>query len=339
MVKCKDTFGRTVPAYRNVGHKSNRLTSLGINNSGEMTMTYGKEDTDYRTDGDPNSGYIYNAAESTFFCRIRDLMYPQLQAMYLNRESAGAWSASGLISEFDTWQEKFCEELWKLDIERKYYRTYQGGTKRFLETMMNGRKKYHRRQWERDQEAYMGTKYVAASVKADQIMFRCNTPTEAVVTPNYDLKIVPYADMYLSVLYGNSATPMQIRAKAGVEYEIKNPLSGKMDDTAILIYCSSKIQELNDLSGCYIHDNDFTKASKLQKLIIGNDTEGYANSFLTELNIGNNALLQELNVKNCPNLIGSVNLTSCGNLETFYAEGTAITGVIFAPNGKITTAH
>ena len=314
-------------------------TSLGINNSGEMTMTYGKEDTDYRTDGDPNSGYIYNAAESTFFCRIRDLMYPQLQAMYLNRESAGAWSASGLISEFDTWQEKFCEELWKLDIERKYYRTYQGGTKRFLETMMNGRKKYHRRQWERDQEAYMGTKYVSASVKADQIMFRCNTPTEAVVTPNYDLKIVPYADMYLSVLYGNSATPMQIRAKAGVEYEIKNPLSGKMDDTAILIYCSSKIQELNDLSGCYIHDNDFTKASKLQKLIIGNSTEGYSNSFLTELNIGNNALLQELNVKNCPNLIGSVNLTSCGNLETFYAEGTAITGVIFAPNGKIVTAH
>lgn len=339
MVKCKDTFGRTIPAYRNVGHKSNRLTAIGINNSGEMTMTYGKEDTDYRTDGDPNSGYIYNAAESIFFCRIRDLMYPQLQAMYLNRESAGAWSASGLISQFDTWQEMFCEELWKLDIERKYYRTYQGGTKRFLETMMNGRKRYHRRQWERDQEAYMGTKYVAASVKADQIMFRCNTPTEAVVTPNYDLKIVPYADMYLSVLYGNSATPMQIRAKAGVEYEIKNPLSGKMDDTAILIYCSSKIQELNDLSGCYIHDNDFTKASKLQKLIIGNDTEGYANSFLTELNIGNNALLQELNVKNCPNLIGSVNLTSCGNLETFYAEGTAITGVIFAPNGKIVAAH
>lgn len=314
-------------------------TALGINNSGEMTMTYGKEDTDYRTDGDPNSGYIFNAAESVFFCRIRDLMYSKLQAMYLNRESAGAWSSSGLISQFDNWQNQFCEELWKLDIERKYYRTYQGGTRRFLETMMNGRKKYHRRQWERDQEAYMGTKYVSASVKADQIMFRCNTPSEAVVTPNYDLHIVPYSDMYLSVLYGNSATPMQIRAKAGVEYEIKNPLSGKMDDTAILIYCSSKIQALNDLSGCYIHDNDFTKASKLQKLIIGNSTEGYSNSFLTDLNIGNNALLQELNVRNCPNLVGSVNLTSCGNLETFYAEGTAITGVIFAPNGKIAVAH
>lgn len=314
-------------------------TGLGINNSGEMTQPYGKEDIDYRTDGDPNSGYIFNAAESTFFRRVRKLMYTQLQAMYLSRETATAWSSSGLITEFDNWQNQFCEELWRLDTERKYYRTYYGGTQRFLKTMMNGRKRYHRRQWERDQEAYMGTKYVSANVKADQIMFRCNTPLSAVVSPNYDLNIVPYTDMYLSVLYGNSASPMQIRAKAGQPYTIENPLGDTMDDTAILIYCASRIQALNDLSGCYIHDNDFSKASKLQQLIIGNSTDGYANTFMTELNIGNNALLHELNVRNCPNLVGSVNLTNCGNLERFYAEGTAITGVTFAPNGKIVSAY
>lgn len=314
-------------------------TSLGINNSGEMTQPYGREDIDYRTDGDPNSGYVFNAADSTFFRRIRNLMYPQLAAMYLSRETANAWSATGLITEFDNWQNQFCEELWRLDTERKYYRTYHGGTKRFLETMMNGRKRYHRRQWERDQEAYMGTKYVSANIKRDQIMFRCNTPLTAVVAPNYDLSIIPYSDMYLSVLYGNSPAPMQIRAKAGQTYTIENPLGNTMDDTAILIYCASRIQALNDLSGCYIHDNDFSKASKLQQLIIGNSTAGYANTFMTELNIGNNALLQELNVRNCPNLVGSVNLTNCGNLEKFYAEGTAITGVTFAPNGKIVSAY
>lgn len=314
-------------------------TAIGINNSGEMTQPYGREDIDYRTDGDPNSGYVFNAAESTFFRRIRNLMYDKLAAMYLSRETANAWSSTGLITEFDNWQNQFCEELWRLDTERKYYRTYYGGTKRFLETMMNGRKRYHRRQWERDQEAYMGTKYVSANIKADQIMFRCNTPLDAVVTPHYDLNIIPYSDMYLSVLYGNSPAPMQIRAKAGQAYTIESPLGDTMDDTAILIYCASRIQALNDLSGCYIHDNDFSKAEKLQKLIIGNSTEGYTNTFMTELNIGNNALLQELNVRNCPNLVGSVNLSRCGNLETFYAEGTAITGVTFAPNGKIVSAY
>lgn len=315
-------------------------TSLGINNSGEMTQPYGREDIDYRTEGDPSSGYVFNAAESVFFRRIRKLMYSQLAAMYLSRETANAWSATGLINEFDNWQNQFCEELWRLDTERKYYRTYYGGTKRFLETMMNGRKRYHRRQWERDQEAYMGTKYVSANVKRDQIMFRCNTPIGAVVTPNYDLSIIPYSDMYLSVLYGNSLAPIQIRAKAGQTYTIRTPDGfTTMDDTAILIYCASRIQALNDLSGCYIHDNDFSKASKLQKLTIGNNTPGYSNAFMTGLNIGNNTLLQELNIRNCPNLIGSINLTSCGNLERLYAEGTAITGVTFATSGKIVSAY
>ena len=48
-------------------------------------------------------------------------------------------------------------------------------------------------------------------------------------------------------------------AKAGQEYELKTNLTN-MDDTAILIYGASRIQALNDLSACYIHDNDFSKA-------------------------------------------------------------------------------
>ena len=45
-------------------------------------MTYGKEDTDYRTDGVASSGYIFNAAENTFWRRIRGLMDSQLRTMY-----------------------------------------------------------------------------------------------------------------------------------------------------------------------------------------------------------------------------------------------------------------
>ena len=158
-------------------------TAIGINNSGELTMTYGHEDIDYKTDGVPSSGFIFNAAESVFWRRIRKLMHSQLQAMYLSRESLNCWSASSLIAEFDAWQEEFPEELWRLDIERKYLRTYKGGTVRFLNEMMNGRKRYQRRQFERDQEAYIGTKYIGTNVTADQIMFRCNTPQSGVVVP------------------------------------------------------------------------------------------------------------------------------------------------------------
>ena len=314
-------------------------TALGINNSGELTMTYGHEDIDYKTDGVPSSGFIFNAAESVFWRRIRKLMYSQLQAMYLSRESLNCWSASSLIAEFDAWQEEFPEELWRLDIERKYLRTYKGGTVRFLNEMMNGRKRYQRRQFERDQEAYIGTKYIGTNVTADQIMFRCNTPQSGVVVPpDYTLRIIPYSDQYLTVRYGNSPTPKQIRAKAGQEYEITTSLT-EMDDTAILIYCASRIQALNDLSACYIHDNDFSKASKLKTLIIGSTVEGYENPFLTTLNMGNNTLLETLDVRNCPNLAGSINLSACINLENLYAEGTAISSATFARNGKAKKAH
>ena len=313
-------------------------TALGINNSGELTMTYGKEDVDYKTDGDASSGFIFNAAQSVFWCRIRDLMFSQLQNMYRDRESAGCWSAESLIIQWDTWQEQFPEELWRLDIQRKYLRTYQAGTVRFLNEMMNGRKRYQRRQFERDQEVYIGTKYVGTNIRADQIMFRCNTPSIAVVPPDYTLKLVPYSDMYLTVLYGNSPAPVQVRAKAGTEYTLRTNLT-EMDDTAILIYAASRIQAINDLSACYIHDNDFSKASKLRTLIIGNTTQGYANTFLTTLNMGNNVLLETLDIRNCPNLTGSVNLSACQNLVSLYAEGTALTSVLFAANGKIALAH
>jgi hypothetical protein len=79
--------------------------------------------------------------------------------MYNNRPAA-CWSAASLIKQFDDWQAQFPEELWRLDIERKYLRPYLIGsynssqqlvtTNRFLKEMMNGRKKYQRRQFERD---------------------------------------------------------------------------------------------------------------------------------------------------------------------------------------------
>lgn len=300
-------------------------------------MSYGKEDIDYKTDGDSSSGYIFNAAESTLWCRIRDLMQSQLKTTYQSVDS-NCWSDTHLINEFDKWQEEFPEELWRLHYERLYFRTYNAGIIRFLNEMMNGRQKYQRRQWERDQHAYMGTKFLHTDITSDQIMFRCNTPKEAVVKPNYTLRITPYSDMYISVLYGNSPSATQIRAKAGQEYEIKTDLTN-MDDTAILIYCASRIQALNDLSACYIHDNDFSKASKLKILIIGNDTVGYQNTFLTTLNMGNNVLLETLDIRNCPNLTGSVNLSACENLTSLYADGTILTSVLFANHGKIAHAH
>jgi hypothetical protein len=101
-------------------------TALGIDNTGDYVFSYGKEDTDYYVDGDPTSDYVFRVADSVFFCRLRDLFPSEMQAMFKNREEKNAWSSTSLIDQWDNSQAQFPEELWRLDYERKYYRTYLG---------------------------------------------------------------------------------------------------------------------------------------------------------------------------------------------------------------------
>lgn len=323
-------------------------TALGINNNGELIFPYGKEDGDYNIEGNPASGYVFNGATSVFWCRLRDLLASEITSVFSSVASE-CFSVNDLITQFDSYQECYPEEIWRLDIQRKYIRTFTGESidnskpkhdVQYLRDMMQGRKKYQRRQWVRDQEIYFGTKTLMNTVVGDnnRITFRCYTPTGNVaVPPNYTLRIIPFQDMYVSVMFGNGGT-QQVRAKAGQEYTIECPLSA-MDDTQVTIYGANRIAALNDLSACYIAANNFSMATKLRKLVLGNTTEGYSNSRLTSLTLGSNELLEELDIRNCANLTGSLNLAQCSNLLKLYAEGTKLTGVIFATNGKVQLAH
>lgn len=324
-------------------------TALGINNNGELIFPYGKEDKDYNIDGNPSSGYVFNGATSVFWCRLRDLLPNEITSTFTSAASE-CFSATNLINQFDQYQECYPEEIWRLDIQRKYIRTFTGESVdnskpkhdvQYLRDMMQGRKKYQRRQWMRDQEIYFGTMNLMNTVVGDdnRITFRCFTPTgdDIVVAPDYTLKITPYSDMYLSVMFGNGGT-QQVRAKGGTEYTIECPLS-TMDDTQVTIYGANRIQALSDLSACYIAANNFSMATKLRKLVLGNTAEGYNNSRLTSLTLGNNELLEELDIRNCGSLTGSINLAQCNNLLKLYAEGTKLTGVTFATNGKVQVAH
>lgn len=318
-------------------------TSLGIDNTGKLILTYGQEDIDK----DASGAYIYRAAESNFFCRIRDLFPDRLKGMFQSRESLGAWSSTSLINQWDKAQSEFPEELWRLDIERKYIRTYRGvsvdnsiaGAQNpmFLEPMLNGRKKYQRRQFERNQELYMATKYVSTFAKDDFIRLRFNNPTNPVVKQDYTLYLTPYTDMYISAEFGNTA-PIVFRAKAGVEYPVRRDTASDTADI-VLIYGASFIQAIGDLSKCYLGDNDFSKATRLQSLTIGSNVAGYENTFMTGLALGNNKLLEYLDIRQITGLNSVVDLSNCNNLVELRAEGSGATGIIFANGGKVQKAY
>ena len=323
-------------------------TSLGLNNYGLMAYRYGLEDTDVDEKGEE----IFRESDSTFFCRIRDLFPNELKTMYNTLESQNAWHAESFINEADTWQEQFPEELWRLDIERKYIRPYGSASStqsattdnaiakdkdaQFLVNMANGRMKYHRRQWERNQEKYMASKYQSSVAANDNAVLRCSAPEgELVVPKNYKLKLTPYGYMYLNVQYSTGA-PIQVKGYPNIEVEI--PFTGDATDI-ISIYSASFLKSLGDLSTCYPTTVDAGKATKLRELIIGNETEGYDNPYLTTLTTGANYLLEKLNVENVSGLTQSLNLSLLNNLEELYAHGSSVSGVTFADGGNIEIAE
>ena len=321
-------------------------TALGIDNTGDYVFSYGKEDTDYYVDGDPTSDYVFRVADSVFFCRLRDLFPSEMQAMFKDREEKNAWNSTSLVDQWDKSQAQFPEELWRLDYERKYYRTYlglsidnsisQGIDKTFLIGKFFGRKKYARRAFEPNQEIYFATKYFGNKALEDVFWIRGNVPIGGNIKPNYSLTLVPYSDMYVCVQYTSTGTPIHKKVKAGEVCRFENNAE-RMD--FVYVYAASYIQEVGDLSRCYVGDNNFSNATRLQKLVIGSTDEGYNNTFMKEVLVANNPLLEHLDLRNISGINTVINVSGCSNLKELYAEGTNATGVIFANGGLLQTAH
>lgn len=314
-------------------------TALGIDNYGRMTYRYGYEEIDY-VDG--TSDWVWNAPNHVFFLRIRELFDDELCELYNKLETSGAWSSTSLINQFNEWQAEFPEELWRVDIERKYIRTYTtsfiGGKAypEFLTERANGRKKTQRAQYEKNQEKYIASKFGGTVASADDIILRCSIPnTTLVVTPNFDMHLIPYSYIYLNVKY-NTAPPVRVRAVPNVEYTIS--YTGELADI-IEIYSASCLKSIGDLSACYLTNGTFANATKIRDLILGNGTEGYDNTNVMTLGLGSNELLNKLDIQNMSGLTHSLDLSGLKNLEELYAFGANVGGITFADGGNIEIAQ
>lgn len=315
-------------------------TCLGIDNYGRMTYRYGYEEIDY-VDG--TQDWVWNAPNHVFFLRLRKLFDEELCDLYTTLESSGCWSATSLINQWNDWQAQFPEELWRLDIQRKYIRTYTesfiGGKAypEFLTERANGRKKTQRSQFERNQEKYMSSKFGGTVASADDIILRCSVPnTTLAVEPNFDITLTAYSHIYASVKYNTDLHPYKYRLKPNETYTFE--YNADLADI-IEIYSASCMKDIGDLSACYLTNGTFANATKIRELVLGNDTEGYINTNVMTLGLGSNELLNKLDVQNMSGLTHSLDLSGLKNLKELYAFGSGTSGVIFADGGNIEIAQ
>lgn len=299
-------------------------TAIGINNEGALVFSYNLEDIDHTESG----ADIYNGQQSVLWINVRAAFFEDIKAMYQKLRSNGTLSFAVTEQRFEEHQAKWPEAVFNEDAYFKYLQPLvEQNTASYL-TMLQGSKAEQRKWWLYNRFRYLDSKYNAGDALTDVVTLRGYAKD--------DITVTPYADIYATVKYGSYL--VQQRANRNVAYTLACPLSN-VNDTEIYIYSVSQLQSIGDLSGLMVGYADFSMATRLQSLKVGDAADSYSNGNLTELYLGSNTLLRTLDVRNCPNLNQAVDVSGCTNIEHLYFEGTAVTGVQLPNGGILKTLH
>ena len=193
----------------------------------------------------------------------------------------------------------------------------------FYLPMMQGSKAEQRKWWLSNRMRYMDSKWNAGDALREVIQLRAYATD--------DITVTPYTDIYPTIKYGSYL--VQKRGSHGVPVTLECPVDA-LNDTEVYIYSAPQLASIGDLSGLKVGVCDVSFATKLQSLKLGDSSSSYRNPNLTQLTLGSNALLKTLDVRNCPNLVQTVDLSQCANIEEIYMEGTKTAGVQL-PNGGV----
>lgn len=303
-------------------------TALGIDNKGKLTFDYNLEDFDQLDGAD-----VYNGQDSVIWTNLRDAFPGEIAEMYATLRTQRLLSYDNVERMFTEHQSKWTETIFNEDSAIKYITPLQDGDN-YLE-MLQGSKKQQRKWWLYNRFKYMDSKFNAGDAKADFIQFRAYVDS-GVEKPN--ITITPYADIYATVSYANSATGTKAkRAKRNEPIIIENPfgINEKQNDQETYIYSASQLKSIGDISPFHPDTVKIGNAVKLQDLKVGDASPDYSNPYLKELTVGNNILLRTLDARNCVNLTQAIDISKCINIEEIYFSGTKITGITLPDGGNI----
>lgn len=325
-------------------------TIYGINNQGDLVLDYYYEDKDQLGDA-----YVFNGATSTLWVNFKEAFWEQIKEKYREFRSDGRISREKLVEAYVTNQaDKWSISIYNEDSDYKYISMVRsdndasnlgqvrGTGVEHLYYMVDNRLMYC------DSLCYAGNE-ADYNYPEDYISLRIYTPvdendnprTDLVVTPNANITVTPFSNMYAGAKYKANGTLLQERATANVPVTFVPPVNSdtgeaeKFNNTETAVFGASQISSLGDLSALYCGSVKVAKAKKLTELIVGSGIEGYKNENLWELEVGTNKLLKKIDVRNCPKLVTPLGLANCPNIQEIYATGSGITGVELPKSGYL----
>lgn len=325
-------------------------TALGTNNSGVLMFGYALEDTDHVSEIISGSGSggsdapVFNAQDSVFWCNLRDAFVSDIGSMYrkLRSGSPATWSYEALKNLYENHQSKWSENIFNSDAKEKYLVpltnpvTFDEDTGQYIKTdryltMLQGSKAEQRKWWLFNRFKYMDSKYNTGSAASSRINLRLfNSGT---------LTITPTIDMYVGVSFGGGTTVQLKRTTANNPVSFEYAQGSTVTEMETWINSADMIADVGDLSQFYPNELDFSKATRLKRLQIGNSANGYSNDNLTTFDVQNSTLLEYIDVRNCPKLAITVNLEGSPRLKEAYFDNTKIAGVDLVDGCPIQTLH
>lgn len=299
-------------------------TALGIDNVGALVFSYNLEDTDQTAGGKD----IFEAQSSVMWLNLRDAFPDEIRSMYQNLRTSGALSYNKVEKMFEDHQAKWPEAIFNEDSWYKYLQPLiENGNGSYL-SMLQGSKAEQRKWWLYNRFRYMDSKWNAGDALADFITIRCNAVE--------DITVTPYADIYPTIKYGSKI--VQARGRKDEPCTLINSMDS-MNNTETYIYSASQLASIGDISPLKIGYADFSMGTKLQNIKIGDSDPNYSNENLLELYLGNNILLQTLDVRNSPKLQQPVDISGCVSIQEVYFDGTSITSLALPNGGVLNTLH
>ena len=301
-------------------------TAIGINNEGALAFDYNLEDTDMLS----STAGVYNGYQTVMWNNVRDAFPSELASLYQSVRADGIISYDEVERRFEAHQSTWNEAIYNEDAYFKYIKPFIDDGENNL-YMCLGSKAEQRKWWLYNRFRYIDSKYTAGLATATTLQMR--------VYQKSNLTITPYADIYASALFDSNLVKQ--KAHRGEATTLASPATWNPggSDAVLRIYSADQIKSLGDLSGFYVGAASFAAATKLQEVKLGDASPSYSNENLTEVTFGANNLLKSIDIRNCPNFTGILDVSHCENLEVVHLEGTSVNGVSFADGGMISEVH
>lgn len=299
-------------------------SSCGTDNKGNLTFDYYLEDVDYTEGGDP----VYNGQNSVLWYNLRETRHNKIMEMYQNMRVDGQISydyVSGLFSNHqDAWPEAiFNEDMYTKCLEPLIL----DGDGLYL-PMLQGKKEQWIKWWLYNRFRYLDSKYITGTSMTNRIDIRAHQKA--------NVSLTSYVNMYGRVYF--NAAMVEHRMNRNTPYEFEWPASGA-EDPVIGINDADLLTSIGDLSPLMVERINVSGAPHITNLKIGDGAESYTNYSMNSITLGNNILMRTLDVRNCPNLKMSPDISGCTNIEEVYFEGSSIAGIKLPNGGILKTLH